>query len=223
MLKKNFLKKYTSSNRDKPNVNEADQLNLFNSINKLLKFTGNKEIESNNKLLDIGSGLGSFYNLCKKLGVEAEKTDGSIDNIDFEKDAISFNDDYFDFVIMNSVIEHLINPQNILYEAKRVLKSKGILIIITPNFKYAYKNFYDDPTHVQPYTHISLKTILNICDFKNTKVNPFLVNKPNFYWKIPFKFLFASKIPFKNHTCKSFPIPNFLRGNSTSMISISIK
>ena len=43
------------------------------------------------------------------------------------------------------------------------------------------------------------------------------------YWKIPFKFFVASKIPFRNHTYKKFPIPNFLRGKSTSMICISEK
>ena len=57
---------------------------------------------------------------------------------------------------MLSVIEHIQNPTNILKEILRVLKIGGILIIITPNFKYLHKNFYDDPTHIRPYTEKSL-------------------------------------------------------------------
>ena len=67
------------------------------------------------------------------------------------------------------------SPTNLLKEIKRILKVDGILIIITPNFKYALKNFYDDPTHRTPYTHISIKKILKLHEFQEIEVFPFLI------------------------------------------------
>jgi hypothetical protein len=124
---------------------------------------------------------------------------------------------------MNSVIEHLSNPKNILTEIKKILTVGGVLIIITPNFKYAYRNFYDDPTHLRAYSHVSIHKLLQIFEFKNIEILPFLINKHNFFWKIHFKFFLANIIPFKNHTYTRFPIPNFLRGHSTAMMAICEK
>ena len=62
----------------------------------------------------------------------------------------------------NSVIEHIYNPNNFLNEIKRILKKNGNLIIVTPNFRFSFKEFYDDPTHVKPYTEESLKNFRNV-------------------------------------------------------------
>ena len=89
------------------------------------------------------------------------------------------------------------NPNLILSEINRILKNDGLLITITPNINYAIKNFYNDPTHVHPYNPISLKKVMEMNKFRNNNVYPWLVNKSDNYWKIPFKFFIASKIPFK--------------------------
>jgi ubiquinone/menaquinone biosynthesis C-methylase UbiE len=222
-MKNNFLKKYIDDTPIRFYTKENENENLFKNINRLLNFIGISRIETGSDLLDLGSGDGSFYRYCKKNGIQCEFTDGSVDNIDFEKDKLKFENEKFDFILMNSVIEHLHNPINILNESKRVLKKDGILIVITPNFRYAYKNFYDDPTHVQPYTHISIEKILKITDYTQIKTYPFLINKPLLYWNLPFKFFLASALPFKNHTYKKFPIPRFLRGNSTALICVCSK
>ena len=222
-MKNNFFKKYIESSPVRFYTKENENENLFKNINRLLNFTGFSKIEPGSYLLDVGSGDGSFYSYCKKISVQVEFTDGSIDNIDFENDKLKFENEKFDFVLMNSVIEHLHNPINILNEIKRVLKKNGILILITPNFRYAYKNFYDDPTHVQPYTCISIERILKITDYIKINIHPFLINKPLFYWNLPFSFFLASKLPFKNHTYKNIPIPKFLRGNSTALICVCSK
>ena len=44
-------------------------------------------------------------------------------------------------------------------EAYRVLKPSGILINLTPEWKYIYKSFYDDYTHRTPFTKKSLEDI----------------------------------------------------------------
>lgn len=40
---------------------------------------------------------------------------------------------YFDIVIASHIIEHLVNPDHLFLETKRVLKKNGTLIIVTPN------------------------------------------------------------------------------------------
>lgn len=215
---KKYLENYPVYFKDRFEDNEK----LLNTINKLLIFKKKDLITINKSLLDVGSGDKAFYNLCLKKNINASEIDGS-DGIDFEKDKLSFENEVFDFVTFNAVIEHLYNPNNILSEIYRVLKKDGILITTAPNYHYGYKYFYDDPTHLHPYTPTSLEKVLKMNNFKNNYVYPFLVNKSVNYWKIPFKFFIASKIPFANHAFKKFPIPNFLRGKSTSMISISEK
>ena len=213
-----YLKNYTTFFSSRLEDSER----LYNTINRLLNFNKKDLISMDKKVLDVGSGDKAFFNLCLKKKIDISEIDGSA-GIDFEKDKLSFENESFDFVIFNAVIEHLYNPNLVLSEIYRVLKKKGLLITTAPNYHYTYKYFYDDPTHVHPYTPRSLLKVLQMNDFVENFVYPFLVNKSANYWKIPFKFFVASKIPFRNHTFKKFPIPNFLRGKSTSMIAISEK
>ena len=215
---KEYLKNYEKLFSDR----SEDSERYFNTINKLLLFNNKEKLEKNKNILDLGSGDKSFYNLCLGKGFNMTEIDGAA-GIDFEKDKLPYEDNTFDFIIFSAVLEHLYNANLILSQIYRTLKKDGLLITLTPNFTYAYKNFYDDPTHLHPYTPKSLLKILQMNNFKENYVNPFLVNKSVNYWNLPFKFFLASIIPFRNHTFKKFPIPNFLRGKSTSMISISQK
>ena len=122
-----------------------------------------------------------------------------------------------------SVIEHINNPNNVIEEICRILKKGGLIITITPNFKYANKNFYDDPTHLRPYTDKSIDKLMSLHKLTSIRTVPFLVNKSLLFWKIPFKFKIASLLPFKNHHFKKLTFLNFLKGNSTAMINISRK
>ena len=221
-MNNNRLNEYLENYKTYFSSRLEDNERFYNTINKLLSFQKNNPLSIDKKVLDVGSGDKSFFNLCLKKKIDISEIDGS-SGIDFEKDKLPFENENFDIVIFCAVIEHLYNPNLVLSEIYRVLKKGGILITLTPNFTYAYRNFYDDPTHVHPYTPNSLSKILQMNKFTENFVYPFLVNKSTNYWRIPFKFFIASIMPFRNHTFKKFPIPNFLRGKSTSMISISEK
>jgi hypothetical protein len=43
---------------------------------------------------------------------------------------------------------------------KKVLKRNGILIILQPNYKYCYKNYFDDYTHKKVFSDESLNDFL---------------------------------------------------------------
>ena len=86
-----------------------------------------------------------------------------IDECDLISDLMPLSTKSVDILACYSVIEHLHDPSNLLTEAKRVLKPDGYFFIETPNWQYSHKSFYDDYTHVKPYTTTSLKSVL--CDF----------------------------------------------------------
>ena len=217
-----FHKKYVDNIKPYFATKDQDDERLLNTINKFLKFNNLKKIEKDTKLLDLGSGPGSFVNVCKKKGVFAKGLDAGNNNINLEIDKINENDKSYDFISMINLIEHLKTHKNVMNDIKRLLKDDGLLLIMTPNFKYCYKKFYDDPTHVTPFTNKSIKEFLKLYDFYEISNVPFLVDKSLFFWKNKFKYLLASLLPFTHHEhLDSILIPKFLRGKSTSMISVS--
>jgi 2-polyprenyl-3-methyl-5-hydroxy-6-metoxy-1,4-benzoquinol methylase len=135
------------------------------------------------KILDLGCGQDYFSKTCRKYGYEAEGID--IDKADFEKDNLPYKEGSFNVVHFNAVLEHLKNPDNIMDEIKRILGPGGIVIINTPNWQMDFKNFYNDPTHAKPYTPQSLRTLLQMYGFKVIFLEPALICKPRFYWKLP--------------------------------------
>lgn len=83
--------------------------------------------------LDISSKL---CDIAKENNPDAEITRGDAENLPFE-------DDFFDFVFMTEVLEHLIDYNKSLKEAKRVLKKNGIFIVSVPNRDWLQYDFYD--------------------------------------------------------------------------------
>jgi len=85
--------------------------------------------------IDIGSGhLKSAFKTAKNL--EAERDTyflvGDLEDLPFMNNS-------FDTIICSEVIEHLLEPERAFREFERVLKSKGILIVTTPNPLYISK------------------------------------------------------------------------------------
>ena len=215
-------KKYVENIQPYFNSKLDDDQRLLDTINRFLEFHNFEKIKDKNKILDIGSGKGTFVEVCKKRGIIASGIDGAKNNINFEKDKLPFENNTFDFISMIAVIEHIQNKEILMNEIKRVSKNNSILIITTPNFKYCYKSFYNDPTHVSPFTEISLKKFLDNYGHKDINLGPYVVNKSAFFWRAKYSFFLASMLPFTNHDFKgSKMIPSFLRGKSTSIISIS--
>ena len=58
-----------------------------------------------------------------------------------------FFDNKFEGVLMNHVIEHLLEPKKVIKECLRVVRSNGIVGIITPDMAYSGRMCID-PTHI---------------------------------------------------------------------------
>jgi 2-polyprenyl-3-methyl-5-hydroxy-6-metoxy-1,4-benzoquinol methylase len=52
------------------------------------------------------------------------------------KGHLPYNDESFDIITCIEVVEHVIDPQNLLKELYRVLGTKGYLVLTTPNIRY---------------------------------------------------------------------------------------
>lgn len=96
------------------------------------------------------SGITNFYPFIDKKNSEIIETEYP----DVDMQNLSFNNDLFDFVISEQVIEHLKNPQKAISESYRVLKRGGIGIHTTCFVNYFHpspEDFWRFSSHALRY------------------------------------------------------------------------
>lgn len=191
----------------------------FDTLSYLLKVFYNYELKKGSRVLDLGSGDQFLKDEFEKREILYNSLD--ITDLNFETDKFIFDDNKFDLVIGLAVLEHLKDPNIFLDESKRVLKKDSYLFLSTPNWKYSKNIFYDDVTHVKPYSPDSLNEILSIKKFKNIKIMPNLRCKSKWWYEGKFKFLKAYYLLPFNGDAKF--IPNFLKGKSKGIFAIGKK
>ena len=105
-------------------------------------------VKDNDKVIDIGCGVGVFTKMVKNKYPNAEVWGTDISdqaikdnfkenpNINYHHGYIGgqdfLQDNYFDLVFSGEVIEHIDDPSVLFKEAYRILKKGGKLIITTP-------------------------------------------------------------------------------------------
>jgi SAM-dependent methyltransferase len=191
----------------------------FDTLTYLLGVFCGYKLKKGSSVLDLGSGDQFLKDEFNKREISYFSLD--IKDLNFETDKFTFDDNKFDLVISLAVLEHLKNPDIFLNESKRVLKKESYLFLSTPNWKYSKNIFYDDVTHVKPYSPESLNEILSIKGFKDIKILPNLRCKSKWWYEGSFKFFKACYlIPFTNNA--KF-IPKFLKGKSRGMFALAKK
>ena len=137
------------------------------------------------KVLEIGCGSGEFFkNLkeeCEIWGIEPSKEAASkclkiyrIFNGSYDQVINNLPKNYFDLVICNDVIEHMVDHDLFFHSIKKVMSNNCIMIGSIPNVRY-YTNFFHyvllkdwkyvnegilDRTHQRFFTEKSLKNTL---------------------------------------------------------------
>jgi len=151
-------------------------------------------LAASNKVLDMGCGDGTFAKAFASIGFPVVRVDkelflqDGIDQCDFEKDELPYKRNKYDVVFCKSVIEHLREPWNMLSECLRVLNVGGVAILLAPDWNSQWRTFYDDPTHVHPYTVKGIKNTLKFAGFRDVASEkfyqlPMLWKRP---WMRPF-------------------------------------
>lgn len=91
----------------------------------------------------IGAGLTAFGKEFKDNIVSFDIYDS--ENIHFIADAhnIPLKDDHFDFIIIQAVLEHVVDPQKVVSECHRVLNNNGTIYAETPFIQQIHEGAYD--------------------------------------------------------------------------------
>ncbi|MBI4817806.1 MAG: class I SAM-dependent methyltransferase [Deltaproteobacteria bacterium] len=89
-------------------------------------------------------------------------------------DMSRFGDASFDVIFASNLFEHLTHDQMLttLDEARRVLRLDGRLILMQPNFKYCYRTYFDDYTHLQVFTHEGMYDLLEMAGLQIESIDP---------------------------------------------------
>lgn len=140
-------------------------------------------IPKNSTVLDLGCGYCDFINNIKskkKIAVDNSKYSSKYCNknvsfITSKSDSLNkIKNNSVDVVFSSNLFEHLTDKQfsKTLSEIKKILKKNGRLILIQPNYKYSYNDYFDDYTHIKAFSHISLQDGVEAHGFKMTKCIP---------------------------------------------------
>ncbi len=168
------------------------------------------------KILDFGCGDGKYYEFFSKVFKKENiyGTEVSVERVERarkrgwlkvyhtkEMKQLPFENDLFDFVNCDQVIEHIKCKDSDFYlsEIKRVLKPDGVIFFVTPNYpiKRVYdlirailrkdlKMVNDDPTHFCKYNFSKMEKV-----FENHFIDIKLIPTGGFIYKM-FGFNFFS-------------------------------
>ncbi|WP_298067978.1 class I SAM-dependent methyltransferase [uncultured Mailhella sp.] len=165
-------------------------------------------------VLDAGCGEGEQMYITRTILPDAEITGvdvscsliykdiGTFVACDLSKDKLPFTDESFDYVYSQHVIEHLEDPLHFIKECKRVLKPGGVLYIECPDVRWTLLphipficgreggfNFWDDPTHLRPWSRNALRKIAKMGGFRDEGIKTFYVRKWAHLLSFPLMFL----------------------------------
>jgi 2-polyprenyl-3-methyl-5-hydroxy-6-metoxy-1,4-benzoquinol methylase len=145
------------------------------------------DLKSGLRLLDIGCGRGELAFQFKKLGLKVTGLDSSasLKNLFIQEECnfimhsvesgkkIPAEDNSFDCIFIKSFIEHVNDPRDLILDCNRLLRNDGKIIILTPDWEANVKIFFDDITHVKPFTRISMSQLLELTGFEKIEVYKF--------------------------------------------------
>lgn len=149
----------------------------------LWRYVFRHRIGADDCVLDLGCGYGEFINNVtarRRIGLDAwsgirRHLDASVEAIvGSVTDLDGVEDSSVDFAFASNLFEHISQPDfaRVLAALKTKLSAKGTLTILQPNYRYAYREYFDDYTHVSIYSHVSLADFLTANGYEVLEVRP---------------------------------------------------
>jgi SAM-dependent methyltransferase len=117
---------------------------------------------SDPRILDLGSGIGSFVIACRRRGLRAFGLEpdrigrgAKITSIEIARrrlatpvfvsgvgEELPFPDACFDLVVLDQVVEHVADQPKVVREAARVVREGGVIYVACPNYLRFYEPHY---------------------------------------------------------------------------------
>jgi hypothetical protein len=118
-------------------------------------------------VMELGTGYGHFINnirCARRMAFDSwaascqfltESVEVHIGNV---TDLSSVKQNSVDFVLASNLFEHLSKDDfsKVLYQLREKLKCNGTINILQPNYRFAYREYFDVFTHISVYSDISL-------------------------------------------------------------------
>jgi SAM-dependent methyltransferase len=134
-------------------------------------------------VLELGCGYGHFLNNVRarrRIGVDRwpefpkhlrPGVEGRVGDV---TDLAFLADGSVDFALASNLLEHL-SPEDgrrLLDDVRRALAPGGLLALLQPNYRYAYREYFDDYTHVTVYSDVGLSDLLRARGYAIVKCVP---------------------------------------------------
>ena len=155
-------------------------------------------VPADGAVLDLGAGYCDFINqirAARKYAVDILPEGGrhcasdvrflcgTLESVDLPPGSL-------DVVLASNFLEHLSPSQcsELFDRLDSLMKGDGKLILIQPNYYYCYREYWDDFTHVRPFTHVSLSDFLLYRGYKILRMEKkflpisFKSRLPKSYW-----------------------------------------
>ncbi len=128
-------------------------------------------LPNNSKILVIGgsikgSGIEDIYSNESSEIIGSDISFGPFTKIISDAHDIPFEDETFDCVIIQAVLEHVLDPQLCVNEIHRILKSSGLIYAETPFMQQVHMRQYD----FTRFTHLGHRRLFN--QFEEIKSGP---------------------------------------------------
>lgn len=114
----------------------------------------------------VGEGMGSLYSIKSFEIVGADVSFGPYVKIISDAHDLPFEEETFDCVVVQAVLEHVLEPQRCVSEVHRVLKTSGIVYAETPFMQQVHMKQYD----FTRFTHLGHRRLFR--NFDEIKSGP---------------------------------------------------
>ena len=142
-------------------------------------------LRTNQSILEVGCGRCELLKHFGEIGFDTYGIDSAISAAGYAKAAkanfelVEFKSDMsqnifggkkFDIIFTKSFIEHIADPMSFFLWCNDLLLDGGKIITLTPDWESNYKIFYDDFTHIKPFTEVSLNLVLEASGYEMINV-----------------------------------------------------
>jgi SAM-dependent methyltransferase len=143
------------------------------------------------RVLDLGAGRGGFVREARERGLHAWALDiepsalpfwraNGIQGVLADAFAPPFQERSFDLIRLKELIEHVEDPRSLVESATRLMRKDGILLAHVPSSwsqLYPAGNFWDDYTHVRPFSRLGLVRLMEDSGLRVLRINGYVLGR----------------------------------------------